>query len=329
MQRLLKKHTLLDEEKRARQTEMRKSGLPVGRRIDIPFGVRAIQSGVEVEGIWISRPATPIDSRSSSKASSTTLDIDSEVKPQDKGKTVNRPTATVTEVEPTPRSSPRISPTGSHFDPSTRQDISRAQSPAPHTTYVKPYTSQRPPNENTHVARLLRTTTQPDGVMARHHVETYMPISSSSSINSSQSPRTRPAMDRVSFSSEEGLAFSGPRHPADVRSKPSSYHRSPFDDAESLPSAAPSRAQSKYCSRVRAETRGDPFESPETDRTSSSHPRSASRPSLASTRPPPVRTYTEQRENMSTRIVNSGFEILPAGTFGRPSGDDNSPGLAR
>ncbi|KAI0526138.1 hypothetical protein F5B22DRAFT_642296 [Xylaria bambusicola] len=327
MQRLLKKHTLLDEEKRARQTEMRKSGLPVGRRVDIPFGVRAIQSGVEVEGIWISRPATPIDTRSSSKASSTTLDIDSEVRPQDKGKAVNRPTATVSEVEPTPRPSPRISPTGSHFDPSIRQG--RAPSPPPHAAYIKPYTSQRPINENTHVARLLRATAQPDAVVARHHVETYMPTSSSSSINSSQSPRVKPAMDRVSFSSEEGLAFSSPRHPADVRSKPSSYHRSPFDDAESPPSAASSRAQSKYCSRVRAETRGDPFESPETDRTSSSHPRSASRPSLASTRPTPIRTYTEQRENRSTRIVNAGFEILPAGTFGRPSGDDNSPGLAK
>ena len=330
MQRLLKKHTLLDEEKRARQMEMRKSGLPVGRRVDIPFGVRAIQSGIEVEGIWISRPATPIETRSSSKASSTTLNIDSEVRPQDKGKGVlGRPTATVTEVEPTPRPSPRISPTGSHFDPSIRQDISRAPSPAPHTTYMKPYTSHRPTNENTHVARLLRTTTQPDGISPRRHVETYVPMSSSSSVNSSQSPPTRPAVDRMSLSSEEGLAFSSPRYPADLHGKSSSYHRSPFDDAEYPPSAAPSRAQSKYCSRVRAETRGDPLETPETDRTTSSRPQSASRPSLASTRPTPVRTYTEQRENRSTRIVNAGFEVLPAGTFGRPSGDDDFPGLAK
>ncbi|KAI1365027.1 hypothetical protein F5Y08DRAFT_193893 [Xylaria arbuscula] len=330
MQRLLKKHTLLDEEKRARQMEMRKSGLPVGRRADIPFGVRAIQSGIEVEGIWISRPATPMETRASSKASSTTLNIDSEVKPIDKGKGVlGRPTATVTEVEPTPRPSPRISPTGSHFDSSIRQDISRAPSPAPHSMYTKPYTSHRPTSENPHVARLLRTTTQPDNIAPRHHVETYMPTSSSSSVNSSQSPRVRPAMDRVSFSSEEGLAFSSPRYPADVRGKPSSYQRSPFDDAESPPSTIPSRAQSKYCSRVRAETRGDPFETPETDRTASSRPQSASRPSLASTRPTPVRTYTEQRENRSTRIVNAGFEVLPAGTFGRPSGDDGFPGLAK
>ncbi|KAI1423059.1 hypothetical protein F5Y12DRAFT_559498 [Xylaria sp. FL1777] len=337
MQRLLKKHALLDEEKRARQMELRKSGLPIGRRADIPFGVRAIQSGIEVEGIWISRPATPMEARSSSKASSTTLGIDSE-RPQDKGKAVMggviRPAATVTEVEPTPKPSPRLSPTGSYFDQSIRQDISRAPSPGLHVTYVQPYSSQRPTHDNVHVARQLRSTTQQDGMVARHHVETYIPTSSSSSVNSSLSPRARPAVDRISISSEEGLVFSSPRYPADVRGKPSTYHRSPFEDPESPPSVTPSRTQSKYCSRVRAETRGDPFETPETDRASTSRPQSASRPSLASTRPTPIRTYTEQRENTSSRVVNAGFEILPAGTFGHPSGDsralhDHSPGMAR
>ncbi len=338
MQRLLKKHTLLDEEKRARHMELRKTGLPAGRRADIPFGVRAIQSGIEVEGIWISRPATPIEIRSSSKASSTTLDIGSELRPQDKGKAVLgsgvRPATTFIEVEPTPKPSPRLSPTGSYFDQSIRQDISRAPSPGPHTAYVQPYFSQRPTNDNAHIARQLRTTAQPDGVAARHYVETYIPTSSSSSINSSLSPRVRPAVDRMSISSEEGLGFSVPRHPADVRGRPSTHYRGPFEDSESPPSAESSRTQSKYCSRVRAETRGDPFESPETDRVSSSPPQSASRPFLASTRPTPIRTYTDQRENMSSRVVNAGFEILPAGTFGRLSGDgrpldDNYPGLAK
>ncbi|KAI0423621.1 hypothetical protein F5Y09DRAFT_203711 [Xylaria sp. FL1042] len=337
MQRLLKKHTLLDEEKRARQMELRKSGLPAGRRADIPFGVRAIQSGIEVEGIWISRPVTPMETRSSSKASSTTLDIDSELRPQDKGKGVLglRPTATVTEVEPTPKPSPRLSPTSSYFDQGIRQEITRAPSPGLHVAYAQPYSSQRSMSEHAHIARQLRTTPQPDPIAARHHVETYIPTSSSSSVNSSLSPRTRPAVDGMSISSEEGFGFSNPRYPADIiRSKPSSYHRSPFDDSESPPSAAPPRAQSKYCSRVRAETRGDPFESPVTERTSSSRPQSASRPSLASTRPTPVRTYIDQRENTSTRVVNAGFEVLPAGTFGRFSADgralnDDSPGLAK
>ena len=51
---------------------MRRVGLPPTRtrkqrgHCDIPFGVRAIQTGVEVDGIWISRPTTP--SRSSSQS---------------------------------------------------------------------------------------------------------------------------------------------------------------------------------------------------------------------------------------------------------------------
>ncbi|KAB5530454.1 hypothetical protein GE09DRAFT_1041427 [Coniochaeta sp. 2T2.1] len=62
--RLMRKQEVIDEERRARYTEMRKAGVPVsskrgGGGAEIPFGVRAIQGGVEVDGIWISRPATP------------------------------------------------------------------------------------------------------------------------------------------------------------------------------------------------------------------------------------------------------------------------------
>ncbi|KAI8956353.1 hypothetical protein F4801DRAFT_13409 [Xylaria longipes] len=340
MQRLLKKHALLDEEKRVRQMELRKSGLPAGRRVDIPFGVRAIQSGVEIEGIWISRPVTPMEPRSSSKASSTTLDIDNELKSEDKGKAVLgrviRPTATVTEVEPTPKPSPRLSPslspTGSYFRQSSRQDIGGTPPLGPETTYSQPYTSQRSANDTEHVIRYSHTPTPPEGIAVRHHIETYIPTSSSSTMNSFPSPRAGPAVDRMSISSEEGLSFPSPRYPLDVRGKPSGLsarYRSPFDDTESQSSVGPSRAQGKYCSRVRAETRGNPFETPETQRTSSPGPQAVSRPSLASTRPTPVRMYTDQRENTSSRVVNVGFEVLPAGTFGRLNADDNFPGLAK
>jgi hypothetical protein len=61
---------VIDEEKRARTTEMRHCGIDQWRSDDIPFGVRALQTGVEVDGIWVSRPFTP---GSSQVASSTTL----------------------------------------------------------------------------------------------------------------------------------------------------------------------------------------------------------------------------------------------------------------
>src|SRR5690348_13036331 len=75
--RLMKKQEVLDEEKRARVEEIRKTGLPMKRGNQVPFGVRAIQSGVEVDGIWISRPAS-LNELGEKHASSTTLGRDSD-----------------------------------------------------------------------------------------------------------------------------------------------------------------------------------------------------------------------------------------------------------
>jgi hypothetical protein len=312
--------------------ELRKSGLPVGRRADIPFGVRAIQSGVQVEGIWISRPATPIEGRSSSKASSTTLEIDGELRSEEKGKavlgSVIRPTTTVTEVEPTPKPSPRHSPTRSSFDQSIRTEVNGAPSSGPQTVYLQPYASQRPTEDTLHVARYFNTTTQPEDRAARPPVETYVPTSSFSSANSSISSRPRPGVDHDSHSSDEGLSYPHPPYSVDVQGRPvglATHYRSTFDDFDFSSLAVPSVARGQYCSRVRAETRGDLFESPDTGRASSSHAPSSSRRSLASTRPTPVRTYTDQHENTSSRRVNAGFEVLPAGTFSRSNSDNLPP----
>ncbi|KAF4976282.1 hypothetical protein FZEAL_7033 [Fusarium zealandicum] len=57
--RTMRRLEIIDEEKRARVSLMSHCGIENLRGPEIPFGVRAIQSGVEVEGIWISRPNTP------------------------------------------------------------------------------------------------------------------------------------------------------------------------------------------------------------------------------------------------------------------------------
>lgn len=56
----------MDEEKRARLSMLSHCGVDAWRPPDIPFGVRAIQNGIEVEGIWISRPNTPEKSQDAS-----------------------------------------------------------------------------------------------------------------------------------------------------------------------------------------------------------------------------------------------------------------------
>jgi hypothetical protein len=88
--RLMREQEILDEEKRARFTEMRKAGIPVPskRGAGIPFGVRAIQGGVEVDGIWISRPATP-NIETKARLQSTTTLIGTDADPNKKGKRVD------------------------------------------------------------------------------------------------------------------------------------------------------------------------------------------------------------------------------------------------
>ncbi|KAK8028050.1 hypothetical protein PG991_005106 [Apiospora marii] len=111
---------------------MRKSGLPVGKKADIPFGVRAIQSGIQVDGIWISRPGTP---NSGTLATSMTLGGDSDDEPKGKEKAMSPKIAT-----PSPGQSQRPSPTASTFE--------QAHSPTldPQSTYRPKHGASKPPN---------------------------------------------------------------------------------------------------------------------------------------------------------------------------------------
>lgn len=73
--RHMKKIEELDAEKQVRTAQMRRSGLSANRRSrlgnEIPFGVKALESGVEVEGVWVARMASlasrPPDRKWSSK----------------------------------------------------------------------------------------------------------------------------------------------------------------------------------------------------------------------------------------------------------------------
>jgi hypothetical protein len=57
-----KKQAVVDEEKRVKIQELRMSGviIKLDRENHLPFGVRALQSGVEIDGIWVSTSKTPI-----------------------------------------------------------------------------------------------------------------------------------------------------------------------------------------------------------------------------------------------------------------------------
>ncbi|KAI1492665.1 hypothetical protein F5X96DRAFT_354327 [Biscogniauxia mediterranea] len=295
MSRYLKKHTILDEEKRVRQEEMRKSGLPVGRRIDIPFGVRAIQSGIEVDGIWISQPGTPVEVGSLREASSVS-DSESALKGKGKGKAakvasggVLNATTNAVEVQPTPKQSPLASPTGSLFDATTDVESSTQVTPP-----LKPQTISRPAQQRladigSSEAVNLDTLTRLERKPPRAPVETYMPTNSLSSVKSSMSSHQKTIMGRNSGSSDEGITYTTPHQTPTRIDRSTNHPRS-----------------------LVAETAG-PIETGW--RTGPHQP-------LASDRPVPVRSYNvDTYANTTRRQVNAGFEVLPAGTFGTSNSD--------
>ncbi|KAI1467325.1 uncharacterized protein F4812DRAFT_459431 [Daldinia caldariorum] len=313
LSRFLKKHTILDLEKKARQQEMERSGLPVGRKIDIPFGVRAIQSGIEVDGIWISRPNTPLITPSSpSFASSSTLEPETRLKGKEKGIAVHTAT-TLVEVGPTPEQSPLPSPAISLSDrrPSTAaEQIHTRASPLGAQPTYRPKGPSRRRTDITETVD-VNVMNQYEHNSARHQlVETYVPTHSFSSTESSSlSSQQKIMVDRTSISSDEGIRHAQTRYVSHLRHSALPTPR----PIVSLEDPEPMTATVEYLSY--SDQRRNPFDTP----SSSSEAQPVSRPPLASNRPIPHRSYSgDSHANTSTRRVNAGFEVLPAGTFGRP-----------
>lgn len=69
----LRKYTALVAAKEAHRQEMQRVGSTRRRHkgTDVPFGIRAIESGIEVDGVWISRSNTPAPSAPASPAPGT------------------------------------------------------------------------------------------------------------------------------------------------------------------------------------------------------------------------------------------------------------------
>ncbi|KAL7628135.1 hypothetical protein AAE478_002333 [Parahypoxylon ruwenzoriense] len=326
LSRFLKKHTILDEEKRARQLEMQKSGIPVGKRVDIPFGVRAIQSGVEVDGIWISRPGTPVEVSQSSPSFASSSTLEPENRPKGKEKEVNisggvrRPTTTASEVESTPVQSPQPSPPILPISLSDQHIPTEAEYVQVRAFPLGAQPTYRPKGSPRH--RVDPSTgeflnfDQPESNTARpQEVETYVPTNSSSSSQSSASSHQRTMIDRSSTSSDEGALRSNMRYMPNHHHSgiPLSRTQYSYGDVE-VPSSS-----RDYFSSAPAEQRRNPFGTP-----SSTESQPVPRLPLAASRPVPHRTYSnDAHANTTSRRVNEGFEILPAGTFSRSNSQND------
>jgi hypothetical protein len=63
----LRKYSKVEKGKQAQTPEMLEAQpIKVETKDEIPFGIRAIESGIEVDGVWISRSNTPVGSSRSS-----------------------------------------------------------------------------------------------------------------------------------------------------------------------------------------------------------------------------------------------------------------------
>ncbi|KAK4099748.1 hypothetical protein N658DRAFT_406826, partial [Parathielavia hyrcaniae] len=198
--RLMKKQEVLDEEKRARTEDMRKTGLPIKRANPVPFGVRAIQSGIEVDGIWISRPAS-LNEPGEILASSTTLagrDSDSQRNGRDYSE--DEQSVVVTTTSRNHAGHTQSPSAASIFQRLNDTDSTESsQSSAPPMSQFAPQTNKRQPSRQLvgtlSEATLRRLEGQSPNTTTKSLYETYVPTpppGSSTTRRSQHRPRRPP-----------------------------------------------------------------------------------------------------------------------------------------
>lgn len=259
---------------------MRKSGLPVGKKADIPFGVRAIQSGIQVDGIWISRPGTPA-SGSPVGAYSATL-RGSEYEPKGKepaGPTQpSSPTASSFEQPVDVRTTPQPQPRSPALGP---QATYKPRHPAAAAATQPSYHPSEPASRES--AQRPRPTSS-----ERPHLQTYSPTTASSPPRTAWPEQRYGQSERTSSDSDEGLTMATPK-----RNHGRSNYYPPNSRSESY-----DRGAGRPGPAVGDQPAAEGSEQEQLGR----HP---------------GRSYSgETYANRATRRVNAGFEVLPAGTFG-------------
>lgn len=313
--RLMQKREILVREKQARLTEMRKAGLPTKRGSNIPFGVRAIQHGIEVDGIWISRPATPNPESPNKRASLTTLvalDSDSSKKGRhlsDDSRTVSDNTL---DSRPRRKQSPSDGLSPHRLAPDS-DSLERNPSPAPRASQFAAPKPKRPRLANAlSEDTLWRLEGQgPSLAPGRYARGPSQRSSVVSSGGESVDSQTKSAM---SGRSSSGRSYTSARS-SRLHSSRNLYE--PRVGYYPVSHMAYEREAREQGDTPRNRTPISPIPQSETH---SSPPLSGNDLPL----PEPTFGPGDLHMNRSTRKVNAGFEVLPAGTFGPPQ-DYRSP----
>lgn len=319
--RLMRKQEVLDEEKRARYTEMRRSGLQVKRANDIPFGVRAIQSGVEVEGIWISRPATPNEVSAAKLASSTSLESldppDNQRRAKYAPPAEDPKAAQVTSTLNVEKTAAKHSPSdGSIFQRLT--DAESFESTPAGTPPVSKFASQHK-KQSTRGPNVLNEDTlrrlEGQAAQSRPAYDTYIPTSSPRN-----QPR-RPSQRSSASSSGESMDSQPTRsaRSASARSYTSSRSSRLYMARSNMHENRPGYTAVPQTWAAEREHRDrDPYDgSARLPGGATAYPRNEN-PYEPTSLPVPEPTFGpgDLHVNRSARRVNNGFEVLPAGMFG-------------
>ncbi|EPQ64614.1 Bgt-3683 [Blumeria graminis f. sp. tritici] len=323
-----KRHEIVDEEKRSKIRELKISGRSLESRgkPEIPFGVRAIQSGIQVDGIWISNPNTPVPSELNlvsipNESSDESGSSDQRLSPSTLAPPRLRPKLRV-------RSLGRPDSYGGRRFPETLQDITEGS--VARTTYK--------PRNSSHLRYADSHESEPETIEQNDE--------KLSSKKKMQSPRIR-VPPRVYIDADSSAADSE-RNSGTSDESDASLSQDPttIDERRSLtasgmlstpsPTLQPSRGSLQRISTTpalpqnpSAETItsiGEPFAA-ECTRLLHSEPSQFQKHDDLQfhltlpfcDRVPSLSTPTDLHMNSNTRQVNPGFEVLPAGTFGKPA----------
>jgi len=314
--RSVRKQELIDEEKKAHLTEMRKTGLSPKspKKSEVPFGVRALQRGIEVDGIWVSRPGTPSRNSSRSKLHSLTI-LEIDEKGETRTKYVSEPRST--RPHRTPSGAATKEGAGGSETAETRSMLSM-HLPQISEDSTLPEKQRVKGRLNEEALRRLEGQTAKGAMM-----NTYIPSSGLPSPHSTVSRSHYKPSKRSSVSSTESISeSSGSHHPSS-----SSSQRSFTGPGGAEGKPARGNPAHAYTGSGRSPPRSPKRSSTATSSTFQTGSSSDSHsPLLANlTMPPPTFGAGGPHANRHARRVNPGFEVLPAGTFGPPHDLSRSP----
>jgi hypothetical protein len=347
---------LVDEEKRSRIKELRSSGQIVeSQRVhDIPFGVRAIQSGIQVDGIWISNNNTPVPSelgleRSATNGSGTSYSRSGERSKQGE-KTWSRQaqsplrndysnSANLLDDDPygrveaggvRPSYKPRKS---SHLQYSSRGETNYDDEAVAHLEGQSPSTKKKIYTHRPRGSRQIDLEGDSASAADNEHSS-----GGSSDSDATLSGGRRTHVDRLNRYSPvrgEGLRQGAPPKATPISGRPM-RDSFPFEGAKAEYEQVPLTDSPSYEGQ-------DPFLTPLTSQPRDSYLAGSIGGQLlgnmgSSSNYHPLQQYGDPTQdqfvpgelhlNKQVRKINSGFEVLPAGTFGSPAAPRQTPSNA-